>query len=508
MKPIPFRLRIALFSALISGVVLLAFGGASWYWIGRQKLESMDTEIRSLGARHPGWFANRGSYERLDSALESIFGAEHRQQVILLAKDAAGETLYTSSGWPADIDPDRLDCALEDAPSALDLPHISSRGDPGEKSPAPGVGRGRERGGRGWGLGFGRGGPPAVGFTKVPRFQTVRTVDTIWRLGILGTADTTVVIGLNYAAAQEALDRMRNLFLVTLCAALLLIGMGGWLVAGRALRPLHGIARTAEQVTAMGLDQRIPASREDPEIARLIEVLNRMMDRLEASFHQASRFSADASHELKTPLAVMQGELENALQTASPGSPEQQVFATLLEETQRLKGITRSLLLLAQADAGQLPLAAERTDLRAALQELLEDVEVMAAPMRLRIEVDASAPAWVAADWSLLRQAVLNLLHNAVRYNEPDGWMRIALRAQDDGVELEVCNGGPGVPQADQSRIFDRFFRPDGARSRQVDGVGLGLSLAREIVRAHRGTLTLRESRPGRTCFLLALPRA
>jgi signal transduction histidine kinase len=270
-----------------------------------------------------------------------------------------------------------------------------------------------------------------VTFTRIPKFQTVRTKHAAWRMGMLGTADLTLVIGLNYAPVQAELDRVRNLFLVTLPCALLLIGAGGWVVAGRALVPLHNIAQTAERVTAQGLDQRIAMSAEDPEITRLIHVLNRMIDRLEASFRQAVRFSADASHELKTPLAIMQGELENALQMTRPDSPEQRVFANLLEEVERLKGVTRSLLLLAQADAGQLPLAAQ--------------------------------------------------------------------------VELEICNAGPGVPESDQARLFDRFYRVDTARSREVEGAGLGLSLAREIARAHGGTLRLKESRSGRTCFVLTL---
>jgi signal transduction histidine kinase len=110
------------------------------------------------------------------------------------------------------------------------------------------------------------------------------------------------------------------------------------------------------------------------------------------------------------------------------------------------------------------------------------------------------------ADWSLLRQAVSNVLHNAVRYNEPDGWIAIVLEGREAEVALEVSNGGPGIPEADQPRVFDRFFRGDAARSQTVEGTGLGLSLAREIVRAHGGTLELLESRPGRTCFRLTLP--
>ena len=506
MRPLPFRLRIALLSGLISGVVLVGFGATAYHLIGRQKLQSLDTEIRSLGTRHPGWSAGRGSYERLNSSLEFIFGEEHQDQIILMVKDARGQTLYTSPGWPTEIDSEGLDCSLPDNPKAVAALASANREAAAAARPPAGPGGGRGQGGLGRGLGFGRSGPPQVAFTKVPRFQTVRTAETAWRLGMLGTAETTLVIGLNYAPAQAEMNRVRNLFLLALPAALLLIGGGGWLVAGRALHPLRTIAQTAERVTAKGLDQRIPPSSEDPEIARLIHILNRMMDRLETSFHQAIRFSADASHELKTPLAVMQGELENALQAAASGSREQQVLANLLEETQRLKSITRGLLLLAQADAGQLPLTLETLNLSAALGELTEDIEALAAESRIRLEMKAEPERWVKADRPLLRQAILNLLHNALRYNEPDGWISVTLAARDGQVQLEVCNGGAGIPSADQPRLFDRFFRVDAARSRHADGFGLGLSLAREIVRAHRGTLILKESRPGRTCFVLSLP--
>jgi two-component system, OmpR family, heavy metal sensor histidine kinase CusS len=500
----PFRLRIALLSALVSGVVLTALGGACWYWIGQARLHSVDTEIRSLGARHPGWFATRGGYERLDNALEFIFGDAQQNEIILLIKDTQGRTLYTSAGWPPEIDPELLDDSL-----ALDpMTTNSARSrDPGDPTVGNMPGRGGGRRGQGVrGPGSGPGGPSSVTFTRIPKFQTVRTKHAAWRIGMLGTADMTLVIGLNYAPVQAELDRVRNLFLVTLPCALLLIGAGGWVVAGRALVPLRNIAQTAERVTAQGLDQRIAMSAEDPEITRLIHVLNRMIDRLEASFRQAIRFSADASHELKTPLAIMQGELENALQITSPGSPEQRVFANLLEEVERLKGVTRSLLLLAQADAGQLPLAARRVNLSVLLAGLIEDAEALAVEARIRVEFTVPAEIWVQADESLLRQALLNLLHNAVRYNKPDGWIQAVLAEREGQVELEICNAGPGVPEPDQARLFDRFYRVDTARSRDVEGAGLGLSLAREIARAHGGTLRLKESRSGRTCFVLTLP--
>jgi two-component system, OmpR family, heavy metal sensor histidine kinase CusS len=192
-----------------------------------------------------------------------------------------------------------------------------------------------------------------------------------------------------------------------------------------------------------------------------------MIDRLEASFHQATRFSADASHELKTPLAVMQGVGERAAISPS-GSPEQQVFANLLEETQRLKTITRSLLLLAQADAGQLPLTLESVNLSVALEWLTEDIEALAAESRLEVRFNAEPNLWVRADWPLYcDRLMLNLLHNALRYNVPAGWVEVILASRNGQVTLEVSNGGPGIQASDQSRVFDRFFRVDASRCRR-----------------------------------------
>ena len=497
MKTPSFRLKIALLSAIISGVVLVGFGLAAFLMISRQKIENLDTEIRSIGTRHPGWITNRRDFKRLDDALGFIFGEDHRDQVILMVRNAADDTvLYTSSGWPKDCDHAKLDCTLAVDPNASAV-----AADPG--------GDGELRYGRGWG-GQGRGLGPGggggqVSFTKIPKFQTIRTAAGEWRLGMLGTADTTLIIGLNTAQTRAESDRLRNAFLVALPLALSLVGLGGWLVAGRALRPLRMIASTAERVTARGLDQRIPVSNEDPEIARVILVLNCMMDRLESSFQQATRFSADASHELKTPLAIMQGELENALQEASPGSREQQVFSGLLEETQRLKTITRGLLLLARADSGQLKPAAETVDLTSILEGIIEDTRVLAEEMRLDFEVKLAPRINVQADPVLLRTALLNLFVNAVKYNEPGGKIQVTLESRASQAVLTIGNSGPGIPEDDQTRIFTRFHRVDVARQRQVDGVGLGLSLAREIARAHGGKLELQESRPGWTSFVLRL---
>jgi two-component system, OmpR family, heavy metal sensor histidine kinase CusS len=482
MKTLSFRFKIALLSALISGFVLLGFGVASWYLLYQQKVQGVDTEIRALGTRHPGWLANRANFDRLNTSIEFIFGDEHNGQVILLVKDSQDKILYVSSGWPKALAPERIDCSL-----AVD---------PKVQTQLPGRGGGR-------GFGPGRGGGQIV-FNRIPRFFTAKTPESAWRLGIMGNDDLRLVVGLNYDGVQAELNRMRNGFLIAVPLALLLVGAGGWWVAGRALSPLKTIARTAEQVTARGLDQRIPASDEAPEIRRLIQVLNGMMDRLETSFRQATRFSADASHELKTPLAVMQGELENAIQTSPPGSPEQRVFSNLLEETQQLKRITSNLLLLAQADAGQLRLTPDEIPLSDDLEAMIEDARILAADSNIQFELDLPPGIKVRGDRGLLRMALLNLIINAVRYNQPAGSVGLTLAAGKE-VELTICNTGPGIPPADQPRIFDRFYRVEQSKARSADGLGLGLSLAREIILAHRGRLFLKESRPGHTCFTVSL---
>ena len=503
MRPLSSRWKIALLSVAISGVVLIVFGAFLWFLVHKQRVEAADREIRSFGVRHPGLFANRGNYDRFAASLEFTFGADYTNHVIMLLKDAQGQTLYRSPHWPGELDASDPVFVLNAGSPASGV----STNAPSNPVAAPAEFEGGPgRGGGGWGRGFGgmgRGGGPrgAVVFTRTPKFLTATAGGSAWRVGVLGNEEMTLVIGLNYEETQRDLNHLRNRFLLTLPVALFLVGLGGWVLAGRALAPLNVIAETAEHVTARGLDQRIPESAEGPEAQRVIKVLNRMIDRLEASFRQATRFTADASHELKTPLAVMQGELENALQAAVPGSPEQQLFNNLLEETQRLKTITRSLLLLAQADAGQLKLSPENVDLSAELEGMIEDARMLAGDLNLTFEVEMQPQLKAEADLALLHTAWLNLLTNAVKYNEPGGRISVRLERSNGQILLTIGNSGGGIPPAEQERVFERFYRAGRETGPRIEGVGLGLSLAREIMRAHGGELTLKESRRGWTVF-------
>ncbi|MBM3501412.1 MAG: two-component sensor histidine kinase, partial [Armatimonadetes bacterium] len=212
------------------------------------------------------------------------------------------------------------------------------------------------------------------------------------------------------------------------------------------------------------------------------------------------------AHELRTPLTVLQGRIEQALQDAPPSSDEQGAYNELLEEVQRLKEIVRKLLLLSQADAGKLPLSLEPFDLAAAIEAVCEDAGVMAPQLEITRELETGLP--VRADVDLMSQVLHNLTLNAIKHNRDEGRIEYRLRRAGSTARLTIANTGEAVPPEHRDRIFERFYRADPSRSRRVDGVGLGLSLAREIVRAHGGELTLADSGEDLTVFCLTLPLA
>ena len=283
---------------------------------------------------------------------------------------------------------------------------------------------------------------------------------------------------------------------------LVLAGFGALWTSKQAMRPLERVVSTAQRLTASDLAERIPVQRDDNrEFAQLIDVLNGMMQRLEGSFQQAVRFTADASHELKTPLAIMLAELDDAVRHAEPGSVEHERFVSLFTEASRLKQITQSLLLLSQADAGRLPTHPETYDLSLDLERLIEDGEILCEQAGLTLEHHIQPGITVHADRALLQQVFQNLLSNAIKYNRPQGRVSLQLSQQDAQTVFTVTNTGPAIPVENQQRLFERFFRGDKAHTRQTDGYGLGLNIATELARANGAELRLVSSREDESVF-------
>lgn len=285
---------------------------------------------------------------------------------------------------------------------------------------------------------------------------------------------------------------------------ILLVAAGSWLLASRAVKPVQKLTQYAQLVTASDLSQRIPTDKEDPEFAKLISVFNAMLDRLQASFHQSQRFSANAAHELKTPLTILQGQLEQTFADASDDSVEQLQSHSMLEEIHRLKSITERLLLLSKSDSGTLTLIKSDFDYGEFLESLFEDAKLLAPDLTF----EASLPSGIRlhADPALLYQLVTNLVSNAIKYNRPDGTIHIQLERIDHHATLRITNTGDAIPDEAAEKIFERFYRADTAHNRKIDGIGLGLNIALEITRAHDGGLVLERNESDAICFRFSVP--
>ena len=297
-------------------------------------------------------------------------------------------------------------------------------------------------------------------------------------------------------------------YAVILPIALVLLAGGARWLYGTALKPVDDIVAAAERITADRLEQRLPLSGNLDEIGHLTAVLNRMIDRLQRSFEQARRFSADASHELKTPLTIIRGELEIALRSGEIPDAIERTMLDLLDETGRLIHIVEGLLLLSQADAGKFPVGKDPVELTELIEELAEDIEILGDRLEIGVELRLEPSVRVKGSPQFLRQLVLNLFDNAIKYNRHAGTIRCELTAAGGMAVFRIANTGEDIPTEDRERIFNRFFRVESSRARgdAGGGQGLGLSIAREIVRAHGGALTIENSEPGWTVFQFTIP--
>jgi len=272
--------------------------------------------------------------------------------------------------------------------------------------------------------------------------------------------------------------------------AVVLLASGWWLVR-RALAPLDRLTKAAERIHASNLHERLPRSENGDELDRLTEVFNAMMARLQDSFSHIREFTVHASHELKTPLAILHVELETLMNDAATTGAQREALASHLDEIQRLSRIVEGLTLLAKADAGQVRLAQEPVRLDELVQDSFADAQILAHPRKIRVDLTACDEVVVQGDRHRLRQLLLNLTDNAIKYNQPQGRVTIALNRNNGYAELMIANTGAGIAPAILPHVFDRFFRGDSAQNNDAEGCGLGLSIARWIVTAHGGSIQL-----------------
>lgn len=337
--------------------------------------------------------------------------------------------------------------------------------------------------------------------------QSDRTVQTIAgdkggfrayarRFSVDGRAWSLVVLR-SLHPQRELLEQIRLTFAWLIPLGVLLAGVGGYFLARKSLAPVAAMGAQVERISAANLHERLAVRNATDELGRLARTFNELLDRLDQTFERQRRFISDASHELRTPISILRGEAEVALSQAER-SPEEyrESLAVLYEEAQRLANIVEDLFTLTRADAGEYRLTRSDFYLDELAVDCVRATRTLAQAKNISLAAVAPHEMPVRADEDLLRRMILNLLDNAIKYTPEGGSVTVTCSVGPDGYELSVTDSGPGIPVEMQSRIFERFFRVDRARSRtgRDGGAGLGLSIARWIAEAHLGRLDLARS--------------
>jgi two-component system, OmpR family, heavy metal sensor histidine kinase CusS len=482
---ISFRTRLFVVSALIVAGVLSAVVALGWASLRDAQFETLDERLCNEARRVATQPLVGEELARLESDLAIKLRLGSTAELLVRYEPRDGGPAFESAGWA-------------EAPALASLPWVA-RHAPLLREPPPRPPPLAPPGAR-------RPMPPPANGPPACALASFEHRGGHWRAARFDTPFGQSAVAADLASAESALQGAVGRTLATVVPlALVLTALGAWLLASLTMRPVNRLRVAMGGVSQRALDQRLSGAGEDREFKELIGAYNTMLGRLEASFGQASRFSADAAHELKTPLTILQGRIEQALARSDQGALQDEL-TQMLEEVGRLALITRKLLLLSQADAGRLDLQRARVDVSQVLEDLVTDARMMVADGQLQAHV---APELAAqADAVLLRQLLNNLMANAVRHRRPGGYIHVRAQAHAGAIEIDFANQTVPIEAAERARFFERFYRGDASHGRRVDGSGLGLSLALEIARAHGGDLRLEASASDEVRLRLCLPAA
>ncbi len=313
-------------------------------------------------------------------------------------------------------------------------------------------------------------------------------------------------VGTSLQATDRMLHRLLTGLYIASPLALLVSLLGGWFLAGRALRPVHAITQAARRIAAGDWSQRIQTPPSNDEIGQLASTFNDMIGRLEVSFKQIRQFSADASHELRTPLTITKGETELALRRPRQAEDYRAVLESNLEEIDRLSRIVDELLFLSRADLGEIKLKMYPVQLDDLFREIHQQAGVLGKDRKVQTVLSKIEPVVVEGDDLRLRELLLNLVDNAVKYSQEGQSVELSLELVGNQAKLIVQDHGIGIEPENQARVFDRFYRTDEARAHGAKGTGLGLAICKWIVEVHHGTIELQSRVHGGSSFTVLLP--
>jgi heavy metal sensor kinase len=346
----------------------------------------------------------------------------------------------------------------------------------------------------------------------VPTFETLKSAGPypvrvlIMPVLTAGQVTNVVQVGISLENMYNTLRRFVLIMAALFPLGLLLAGGGGWLLARRALSPVDHMTRSAQRISGEHLTERLLETGTGDELDRLARTLNEMLTRLDESFRQVRQFSADASHELQTPLTILKGEIEVALRSGRTPEEYQGVLTSSLEEIERISRLVEGLLLLARADSGVLRMDHKPVAVHELVAEVAAQMQKMADDQGVSLHLEKLTPVTLCGDREQLFRLLLNLMDNAIKYTPAGGRVTLSLRRDGSQAEISVTDTGIGLSEAEQAQIFTRFYRAAQARSQSGGGAGLGLCIAQSIAEAHGGKIQLHSSPGQGSTFTVVLP--
>jgi heavy metal sensor kinase len=352
-----------------------------------------------------------------------------------------------------------------------------------------------------------RGTPAPLGSYKVTTAERVGLLIATQRLHVRNE-DYLIEVGGTLTANEQVLHGLLMTLLFGLPVVLAVVIAGGYILTKRALQPVKSMMSAAQEITFRHLSRRLPTLQSDDEIAHLAAVLNQMIARLDESFQNTQRFTSDASHELRTPLTIMRGELEALLLGGKLAPDLRDTMGSLLEEVERLVRIVEGLFALTRLDTGEAQTERVRLDLAKLAETTADQMCLLAEVKDIELVRETSEPVEIEGDRARLKQVIVNLLDNAIKYTPEKGRVSLAVRSENSSALLEVSDTGPGVSDVALPHLFERFYRADEVRSRDIGGAGLGLSIVQSICTAHGGTVKAANTPPIGCRFTIELPLA
>jgi heavy metal sensor kinase len=345
-------------------------------------------------------------------------------------------------------------------------------------------------------------------FARTERLQDGTGVRLFSRFHIIGNQPVLIRLAYSEDSIWQASERFLLALLIALPFTLCLAALAGYALAKRALRPVDEMADRADQITPERLGERLPVSPAGDELAHLANVFNRMLARMELAFDRMRQFTSDASHELRTPLTAIRSVGEVGLQRNASAEEYRDVIGSMLEEVGRLTSLIENLLTISRADAGQIPLQLSTFRPMDLAKEGASLLGILSEEKNQEVVIAGDPDVAITADRLLVRQALVNVLHNAVRHTPVGGRIQLVVGRDDHSASLSVTDNGPGIAPDDCEKVFQRFYRVDNSRTVSSGGTGLGLPIARWVLEAHGGSLTLECKEDAGCTFRLRLPIA